>query len=131
MLQHLIGSLSLCRFRNAHFIFLVIFLKSCVSDSEEDINPSIPDEEMCAEVISFAGEIQPVINMGCIIPACHNGDLGSSLDYSDFETFQSRAVQVKNRVNSGSMPPPNSGITLTDEEKELISCWVDQGAQNN
>lgn len=107
-------------------LVVMVFLDSCVyHDFSENI---------CAEEISFAEDISPIIQTKCAIPDCHNGDMGPSLNWTNFEQFHARAQSglVKYRVTNHIMPPSSSiAGPLTQEQINAIACWADQGAQNN
>jgi hypothetical protein len=81
--------------------------------------------------ISFNNQIKNIIGTNCAITGCHNGDIGSSRDWTVFSNVQSNASNIKSRTQSGNMPPANSGKSLTPQQKDLIACWVDDGAINN
>jgi hypothetical protein len=75
--------------------------------------------------ISFETHIRPIFQSKCQLTGCHpnNGDLLTYI--SAFNRSQS----IKSRTQSGDMP--RGGITLTEDEKALIACWVDDGAPQN
>lgn len=95
-----------------------------------------PADVACASPVSYAGQVKPIIDTNCAIVGdggCHNGGNGSSRDWREFSNVQAHASEIKNRIrrspgSAGYMPKIGS---LTEEQISLISCWVDQGAQNN
>lgn len=113
------------RFLSYLIITSLIVLGGCYYDNAEEL---YPNQENCAETVSYATDVEPIISANCAIPSCHsnaqNPTLGSYADVS------ANAERVKIRVTEGTMPPPSSP-DLTAEEIELIRCWVDQGAQDN
>ncbi len=80
---------------------------------------------------SWVTDIKPIIDSNCAVSGCHNGDNTSIPNWTVFSNVQNRASDIKTRTGNRSMPQAGSGLTLTDEEIELIACWVDDGAQNN
>ena len=103
------------------------------------VDHSAPESEFgcnTAETVSFANQINPIIQTNCVIVGdggCHNGGNGASLDWRVFSNFQSHALNVKDRITrpanaAGHMPKIGS---ITDAQIRLIVCWVEQGAQNN
>ena len=76
--------------------------------------------------ISFENSVKSIIENSCAIPGCHNGSV--SPDLRSFSNIQSRANSIKSRTANGSMP---RGSTLSQEQIELIACWVDDGALEN
>lgn len=105
-------------------------LASCTSDSEEDLLPN-QGGDLCATNISFQNEVNAIITTNCAIPGCHNGDIGASRNWTVFSNVQNSAQAIRSRTGARTMPPSNSGITLSDAQISTIACWVEQGAQNN
>ena len=112
-------------------LLLVATLLSCVDHTLPEV---VVDE--CGGTVSFEIDIQPIIDSKCAIVGdggCHNGGNGASLDWRVFSNFQSHASQVKDRITrspgtDGKMPKIG---TLTNDQIQLIVCWVDQGAKDN
>jgi uncharacterized membrane protein len=108
--------------------FLVCFIiSSCTWDNAEDLY-GIPD---CPQDgISFAQVIEPIVQTNCAISGCHvNGQQRPILE--TYEQMAANAERIKARTSNGTMPPANSGKSLTLEEINAIACWVDNGAQDN
>ncbi len=80
---------------------------------------------------SWSSDIKPIIDTNCAISGCHNGDDSSIPNWTMFTNVQNQAEDIKMKTGDRSMPEPSSGLTLTDEQIELIACWVDDGAKNN
>jgi uncharacterized membrane protein len=81
---------------------------------------------------SYSGVIRPIINNKCAIPNCHNA--GSTLaDFSTYEGLKSGVDNGRIRTNVYDLKimPPASAIPLTEEEKEQLKCWLDNGAPQN
>lgn len=76
---------------------------------------------------SYDQEVKPLIMNNCAVTGCHSGS--QSPNFSVFSNVQNNADKIRTRTQNGSMPP--GGRTLTQEEINLIACWVDDGAQNN
>lgn len=111
---------------------LVFNAQSCV-----DHKLPTPDGFGCSGVVvSYEHDVWPIIETNCAIVGdggCHNGGNGASRDWRVFANVQSHAGQIKDRITrtpgtAGYMPKIGS---LSDEQIRLISCWVDQGAQDN
>lgn len=125
--------------------FILSFLASCTEDRSGifNSNSNLPDQ------ISYNFHIRPILSDNCF--ACHGPDAnkreaGLRLDVED-EAFKLLAEspgkyglvpgkphesQVWQRINSSDekelMPPPESNLTLTAHQKELIEAWIKQGA---
>lgn len=107
------------------FTGMLILFFSCETNVEEDIiieDMMGMEEEPCAP--SFSNDIEPIIANNCL--SCHSGT-----QFPDLRTYQgvsSNAGIVKTQVVNRTMP---IGGSLTNNEIDLISCWVDNGAPNN
>jgi hypothetical protein len=76
--------------------------------------------------VSYSTSIKEIIETKCAISGCHNGT--QQPDFRAFKNIQDNAAQVKTLTANGSMPV---NATLTQEQINLIACWVDDGAQSN
>jgi hypothetical protein len=76
--------------------------------------------------VSFAGSIAGIIETKCAVSGCHNGT--QAPDFRVFKNVQNNAAQVKTLTGNGTMPKNGS---LTQEQINLIACWVDDGAPEN
>lgn len=83
-----------------------------------------------SSTVSLSGDIMPLLQTNCVISGCHNGDnsCGSSCDWSVKNNVLSKALAIKTRTGNGSMPQTGS---LTQDEIDIIACWVDDGAEDN
>lgn len=77
--------------------------------------------------VSYETQIKPILQTNCIKSGCHDGG-GSLPNWSNLATVQSNASNIKTKVLNGSMPKDG---TLTQQQKDLIACWVDDGALDN
>lgn len=78
--------------------------------------------------ISFSAQIKPIIDTKCALSGCHNGDNGAERNWTVFTNVKTNAANIKTRTGNGSMPAIGS---LTQDQINLIACWVDDGAQDN
>ena len=76
--------------------------------------------------VSFANSIASIIDTKCAISGCHNGT--QPPDFRTFKNIHDNAANVKTLTANGTMPMNG---TLTQEQKDLIACWVDDGALQN
>jgi len=108
---------------------LLLALQSCVDHSLPE--PEI--DECDGNVVSFVGQIKPIIDTSCALPGCHNGDNGADRNWTVFNNFKAKKDNVKDRVTRPPGVPghmPLSG-SITSDQIQLIVCWVDQGGQDN
>ncbi|MBL7872689.1 MAG: hypothetical protein JNM78_13820 [Cyclobacteriaceae bacterium] len=99
----------------------------------------VKDNDDCQKVInvlvprgntgtSFLNDIKPIFTANCTLSGCHDAGTGSR-DWTTFSNVKNKAEQIKARTANKSMPI--GGLTLTQEQINLIACWVDDGAINN
>ena len=80
--------------------------------------------------ISYIDQVRTIFVTNCNLSGCHDGST-SLPNWNDLANVQDNASRIRTRTQNGSMPPESSGRTLTQEEKDLIACWVEDGALNN
>lgn len=77
-------------------------------------------------ILDFDHDINPILQAKCANAGCH-GAAGAA---STSLTFVGQSARFKSapaiRLSTGSMPPPNSGLTLTDAEKNALLLWLAQ-----
>jgi len=95
---------------------------SCENNVEQE-NAQTP-EVPCLDQVSYKTAVTPLLENYCL--GCHSGS--QFPDLRTYENVTQNAQMIKQQVVSRSMP---LGATLTNQEIEVISCWVDQGAKNN
>ncbi len=75
---------------------------------------------------SWDAEVAPIIANNCALAGCHGGT--QSPDFREFANVVANAEKIKTRTGNGTMPP---NATISEEQKQLIACWVDDGARDN
>ena len=75
---------------------------------------------------SWESDIKPIVTKSCAVSGCHDGN--SREDLRVYQNAKSRAGQMKSKTRDRSMPRDG---TITQEEIDLIACWVDDGAVLN
>ena len=105
--------------------FLVVILaNSCASDNIEELY-GLSDFVCDPQQVGFSSVIQPIIETNCAIRGCHVPGTGRA-NFEDVNQIKFNAVEIKQRTQSRDMPR-GSG-SLSQEEIDQISCWVDSGA---
>lgn len=101
---------------------------SCNSENEEDLSP---EEEKCMDnTATLSGSVSTIINANCAVPGCHVSGT-ARVDFTEKENIIQNAAQIRNFTQDGIMPPPQSGRTLSTQQKDDIFCWVENGALDN
>lgn len=82
--------------------------------------------------LSYTSDIVPIISANCLFPGCH-GDNDDIPDWSVLANLQARGSEVQRRItlpltDADKMPREGS---ITEEEREALYCWIQQGAQDN
>ena len=75
---------------------------------------------------SWNSEVRPLIEKSCALSGCHNGI--ARPDLRIYATAKQYASQMKTLTADRSMPFTG---TLTQQEIDLLACWVDAGALQN
>ena len=76
---------------------------------------------------SWANDIRPIMEKNCTMSGCHNG-VSRSNDFREYNSAKAHAKSIKSKTQDKSMPFDGS---LTQNEIDLIACWVDDGALQN
>lgn len=109
-------------------LLLVLFMVACNSENEEDI---LPEEEICQDnTATLSGAVSTIIETNCAVSGCHVSGTGR-VNFTVSENIIQNAAQIRSFTQAGIMPPPESGGSLTAQEKRDIRCWVENGAQDN
>ena len=122
-------------------IFIGCLLQmSCTSDQLDE--PMI--NENCVNLdATYDGAIKPIIDATCAIAGCHVSGGGAPGNFTSYERMgpylnddeiKLTVVILRNDPENG-MPPnwdTNPGPKdLTDEQFELMECWIDAGYPEN
>ena len=96
-------------------LVISVFIWSC---SKTNTSPSYtPDCTGAAK--SFSSDVRPLIQSSC--SGCHS-------NFSGYSQISGSKASIRSRIVSGSMP---QGGSLSDAQKNIIVCWIDNGAPNN
>jgi hypothetical protein len=83
--------------------------------------------------VSYEADIKPLIANRCV--HCHGPNgvwAGTTRDWTVFANVKNFAAAIKSKTADGSMPKDLAGSGgLPQAERDLIACWVDDGALNN
>jgi hypothetical protein len=73
---------------------------------------------------SYSVDVQPILASACY--SCHNGNQLPTL--STYSDVKANASTISTQVTTKAMPLVGS---LTQQQIDLINCWVNGGAPNN
>lgn len=101
---------------------IIVGLVSCSYDKEV-LSP-------CGTTAAtFADDVLPLVQTRCATPQCHGSNstnIGGP--FTNYSQIKAKATQIRQAVVSGVMP---KGSTLTQDQINVISCWVESGALDN
>jgi hypothetical protein len=113
----------------------IVFLESCYYDE-----PPQPLPFDCNEV-SFSTHIQPIFEASCSTSGCHDGsrvpDLRADVSWNLLVNggYVNLSVPEESKlfksVSYIEEPMPPGGIQISDLNKELVLCWISEGALND
>lgn len=76
---------------------------------------------------SWVSDIKPIMEEKCATSGCHNG-VSRANNFKNYDDVKEFAAKVKLFTQNKSMPFEGS---LTQNQINLIACWVDDGALEN
>ncbi|HEX6222828.1 MAG TPA: hypothetical protein VFZ52_00360 [Chryseolinea sp.] len=76
---------------------------------------------------SWTNDIKPIMEKNCAISGCHNG-VSRSNNFSEYASAKLHSKNIKSKTQDRSMPFDGS---LSQNQIDLIACWVDDGALQN
>jgi hypothetical protein len=106
------------------------FILGCAKD-KVDIEPPICDGE-----INYVNDVKEIIDNTCTFSDCHvsgNNVPGSFTNYNGLEPYLT-VDQFEKRVLRIRDMPPNYSLGpkfLTEEQLDIISCWIEQEYPEN
>lgn len=102
----------------------ILFAASCRSDK------IVPSSLECSGVVRYSTGIRPFVLTHCAITGCHVTGFPQG-DYTLYQPLKVRADNGRLRffvLELRNMPPNDS---VTEEQRQMIGCWIEQGALNN
>ena len=103
-------------------------ITSCTRDK---VQPA-PIDTTCADTISFANDILPIMNNNC--NSCHNSSNPSGgFDLSTYAGVNQNPGKVLSSVrqDGSASSMPQGGNKIADSLIQKINCWINQGAKDN
>jgi hypothetical protein len=71
--------------------------------------------------------VAPIFGERCATP-CHSGAPNGPWPLATYEHIFEWRDQIKARLLECAMPPPESGITITNDERRAILAWISCGS---
>lgn len=95
-----------------------------VEGCEVDLQLSVPRGKTS---VSWTTDIKPLFTVYCATTGCHNG-ISRTNDFRKIKSAQKFASDIKILTQLRKMPFEGS---LTQQQIDMIACWVDDGAPEN
>lgn len=108
-------------------MLFTLLITACTSEK------AVPLPAGCNTTIYFETDIKPFIDSKCV--TCHS-NVPSYMNGGDFSSFS----LLKEKVDDGTLMDrvfnkkdmaPTGYDQLTEAEKAMLRCWIEQGAPNN
>lgn len=80
----------------------------------------------CPDPAPKYADVAPVFAAKCA--TCHSGAADGPWPLADYDHVASWQGEIRSQLLSCSMPPPDAGASITDEERMLILTWLRCGA---
>lgn len=112
-------------------LFFSMIITSCVKDEGKAPAPATPVIPASAcDTITYTKHVKQIIDVTCAIDGCHGGTTSNPLltsydqvkDRADADRIRIRAIDA----NQSPMPPAGNPA-LTAAQKDLITCWLNNG----
>jgi hypothetical protein len=114
------------------FLFTLLVIVSLAYSCKDDEGSEEPID--CSVERSYSSDVVPIVSATCAIPNCHV----SGFNFGDYTSYDDLKAQddmnlLRSEIESGAMPPSNTAgpKELTDSQKAILLCWIEQGALNN
>jgi uncharacterized membrane protein len=111
------------------FALTVVVLQSCEKETSKP-EPNPVQEPPCQP--TYTSDIKAIVNAKCAIPGCHDGNSGL-VNFTTYGPLKEKVDngRVKRYVFELKIMPPATATQLTEDEKKLLQCWLDNGASEN
>ena len=123
------------------------FVPACGDDSSDDTDsaseegehehdggnePDLPEVDCDAEEVPAFADVAALDKC----TTCHSSDLSggermgapAGFNWDEYDAAREHAEHIAHEVFEGEMPPPDSGITLTNAEEQELYLWALCGA---
>ena len=108
---------------------ILLFIASCTFDKYEVPRISTSASSSCDTIVHYATTIAPLILSTCATSGCHDGTQSNLAVYHVLQVHSAAVVDRINGRNGALMPSAGAPLSAADISK--ITCWVNQGAQQN
>lgn len=97
----------------------------------DEVNCVVEEQILLASGVSLNQDVFNRIGQTCAITGCHVSG-GQSPNFELKSNILTAAQNIKRRLEDNSMPPAGSGKDpMSDADKAVVICWVNDGALDN
>jgi uncharacterized membrane protein len=115
--------------------FCVLLIGCRNSDLDGAVDAGTEIEPLCAISIApgcpapepIFADVKPIFEQRCAV--CHNGQPGGPWALNDYNHIADWQEAVSQMIAECEMPPADSGVLMTVEEREKILRWVQCGVR--
>ena len=102
----------------------VLIISSC---SKEEMEPEVEIVDMCAGTnYTYTDDLKSLFDTKCT--PCHDGSTQLS-DYTSYEGIFEDRILMRDAIILGFEEVTNNRVELSQEEQDLILCWINKGAK--
>jgi len=76
----------------------------------------------CAQPAPSYADVEPIFQRRCV--GCHSGEPGGPWPLTAYEHVASWFSEIRAVMLMCAMPPPDSGQTMPDSERDAILAWL-------
>jgi len=113
----------------------IVMSEGCYYDNAEDLYPTetvyVLDTTGTVDStgISFAADVQPIINTHCAVSGCHSANSATRQPLTTYDEVKGAIDNwgLQTRVENGSMPPAG----MPDADKQTLLDWIAEESLNN
>ncbi len=107
---------------------LLIFSLVVAGCSKDDDDPTDENTEVDCSTITatYTNAIKSIIDSNCGTSGCHDGSNPRPI-FDTYDAVFAGRTSIRSRVVAKTMPPP-SKPALTQDQIDMINCWVQNGA---
>jgi len=114
--------------RSGWVLGLSVLMAAACSTEASDNKPTPPPAcsatapTQCPTPPPSYADVAPVFERRCA--SCHNGSADAPWPLDTYDHVADWASVIRDELLRCSMPPPDSGVTMSSEERELILTWI-------
>ena len=111
----------------ASYYLILALLSGCSFDHLKDQGTKVGTAAILDRPVTYAEVYQAVLLPRCV--GCHSAQASNGVNLETFESTEPLASQIeKAALKDKTMP---KGGSLSDEEAQILSTWIAQGATRN